>query len=141
MTNQEYQKDLEGKKVPELKELYNKTFGTPPASKKKKADLINDLVQKFSEINDDPNAEVVEETTEEVKVEAKPPSRRSTIIDAIKLHIWDRNTLAEYLHMINTEWPIDKNKAAISGTIADLRANKGWTCKIADDGRISTDPA
>lgn len=140
MTNQEYLKHLEGNKVPDLKTLYSKVFGTPPASKLKKPDLVKELHEKFCEVNPNTGNETVEEveTAEEVKVE-KPKSRRAMIIECIKEHIWDRNTLAEYLNECNPAWSVAKNKAAISGTIADLRANKGWTCKIADDGRISVD--
>jgi len=141
MTREEYKKHLEGTTAKDLKPLYKKVFGIPPASAKKKSDLVTELHKKFCEINPEDPVVAEEVEQEEVKVEVKTPSRRSLIIGAIKLHIWDRNTLAEYLHMVNPAWSINKNKAAISGTLADLRANKGWTCKVADDGRISVDPS
>ncbi len=66
----------------------------------------------------------------------KPGSRRGKIIEMVQEGMWDTKSLAEALHAINPEWPVDKNKAAISGTLADMRKNHGWIAKTNDDGRI-----
>jgi len=69
-------------------------------------------------------------------VTSRVGSRRSIIVESIKEGIWDTETLGEMLHMKNNTWPINKNKVAVSGTIADLRKNKGWEIKVDDKGRI-----
>lgn len=152
MTNQDYLKHLQGQKVPTLQELYEKTFQTRPPTRYLKKDLIEKLHDQFCKINTSENAEEVVEDPVEEKGEATPaeemgtrtkngmPSRRSLIIEAIQEGIWDTATLAEALHEKNPEeWPVDKNKAAVSGTIADLRANKNWKIKIDDKGRITVE--
>ena len=149
MTNQEYLKHLEEQRVPTLKDLYEKTFTNRPPSKYLKADIINKLHDHFDSINtvenakevtpDEPPAETPEAAPADMSSRTTKeggPSRRSTIIKMIREGIWDTATLAEALNEINPEWPIAKNKAAVSGTIADLRANKNWTIKIDEKGRI-----
>jgi hypothetical protein len=146
MTNQEYLNHLTGKNLSHLKPLYEKIFRQPPPTKFKKKDIIQKLYDKFKELNsENPNAEEFNpeidpqfgiEKKNYHKVTSRAGSRRSMIIDAIQEGIWDTVTLAEVLHMKNEEWPLKKNKVAVSGTIADLRKNKGWDIKVDDKGRI-----
>jgi hypothetical protein len=130
--------------VKELKPLYEKVFKQPPPIKKK--DIIQKLYNKFKDLNsENPNAEEYNPDIDPQfdikennyhKVTSRPGSRRSAIIDAIQEGVWDTITLAEMLYMKNENWLIKKNKVAVSGTIADLRKNKGWDIKVDNKGRI-----
>ena len=66
-------------------------------------------------------AKNVSEKKSAVKVE----SRRSQIIKLVQQNKWTAEKLAERLSKLNSEWEAPKNKAAITGTLADLR-KKGW---------------
>ena len=66
----------------------------------------------------------------------KKVSRRAKIIELAQQNKWTTEKLAEQLHKINTEWIVLKNKAAITGTLADLK-KKGWDVSKADTGVIS----
>ena len=148
MTNQEYLNHLTRRTVKELKPLYEKVFTNPPPFSYKKKQIIQKLYDRFKELNNqNPNAE---EYNPEIdpqfdisknnyrKVKAREGSRRSIIVECLKEGIWDTETMAEMLHFTNPEWPINKNKVAVSGTIADLRKNRGWKIVIDDKGRICT---
>jgi hypothetical protein len=146
MTNQEYRESLESPSVTKkiLQSKYEGTFLVRPPSRYKKGDLIDKLVEKFTELNqDNPHAEDVK--PEEPVVITTPstprsnngkPSRRSTIIQLVTQNIWDTDTLAEWLNLVNPEWPVKKNKVAISGTLTDMKRNHNWTVKPDDKGRI-----
>ena len=66
----------------------------------------------------------------------KKVSRRAKIIEMAQQNKWTKEKLAEQLHKVNSEWIVEKNKAAITGTLADLR-KKGWEVRNADSGAIS----
>lgn len=151
MTNEEYRKHLESLPLtskdaeqPTLQALYEKVFGVKPASRAKKKKVVEELHEKFCELNaDNPSAE---EPSEEEPTEEEAPkkvakgsrngSRRGKIIELVQENIWDTATLAEWLTLVNPEWPTGKNKSAISGTLADMRKNQGWVAKTTDEGRI-----
>jgi hypothetical protein len=66
----------------------------------------------------------------------KKVSRRGKIIELVQQNKWTAEKLAEQLHKVNSEWAVQKNKAAITGTLADLK-KKGWTVNKSDAGVIS----
>jgi hypothetical protein len=66
----------------------------------------------------------------------KKVSRRAKIIELAQQNKWTAEKLAEQLHKVNAEWIVAKNKAAITGTLADLK-KKGWEVSKADGGVIS----
>jgi hypothetical protein len=142
ITSAQYKKDLEGQTVATLREKYEKVTGVRAPSKFNKAALVNELVAKFIKLGG--KVELPQESVdvEEKKVTAKDRgsranSRRGTIIRCLREGIWDRETLAKHLNELNPEeWPIERNKAAITGTIADLRRNKGAKIETGDDGRL-----
>ena len=143
ITSAQYKKVLEGQTVTDLQAKYEKVTGVRAPTRFKKADLVNELVAKFIKLGG--KVEVPEPTATEDKAEEKAQktrgsregSRRGTIIKCLKEGIWDRETLAKHLHEMNPkEWPIERNKAAITGTIADLRRNKGAKIETGDDGRL-----
>ena len=149
MTNAEYKKHLEGlplnhKERPSLVTLHEQVFGQKPKSRAKKTAVVQRLYDKFMELNkdnpeaDEPLVETVntEPEVKEAKGNGVPGSRRGKIIEMVQENVWDTKTLAEALNVINPEWPVDKNKAAISGTLADMRKNAGWIAKTDDKGRI-----
>ncbi len=148
MSNEEYHRVLKDlplnhKERPSLVTLHEQVFGQKPRSRAKKTAVVQKLYNKFIELNkDNPNAD--EPITETVNTEpevkkagnSKPGSRRGKIIEMVQEGIWDTKSLAEALNAQNPDWPVDKNKAAISGTLADMRKNHGWIAKTNDDGRI-----
>lgn len=150
MTNQEYRDMLERlplrkKGGEDLTDLFTKVFGQKPQRRVRKNKVVEKLYNKFVEMNDSPDAdepmeqEAQEEaSTEEApkEVKTRPASRRGKIIEMLQENVWDIKSMAEALVAINPEWPVAKNKAAISGTMADLRKNKGWIIKIDDNGKI-----
>lgn len=66
----------------------------------------------------------------------KKVSRRGKIIELVQQNKWTTEKLAEQLHKINSEWAVQKNKAAITGTLADVK-KKGWSVSKSDAGLIS----
>ncbi len=148
MTNAEYRKHLDDlplnhKERPSLVTLHEQVFGQKPRSRAKKSAVVQKLYDKFVGLNkDNPNADepIVETTNTEPEVKkagnGREGSRRGKIIEMVQEQIWDTKTLAEALNAINPEWPVDKNKAAISGTLADMRKNHGWIAKTDDNGKI-----
>ena len=72
----------------------------------------------------------------EKKPEAKEMSRRGKIIELVQQNKWTVGKLAEHLEKTNKAWSASKNKAAISGTLADMK-KKGWTVDKNDAGVIS----
>jgi len=146
MTNQEYLNHLTRRTVKELRDLHHKITDQAVKRGWKKRDIIQKLYDKFKELNkDNPTADTYNpdidpavgiEKNNYHTVTSRPGSRRSIIIDAIKEGIWDTTTLAEMLNNRNEDWPLKKNKVAVSGTIADLRKNKGWKITTDDKGRI-----
>jgi hypothetical protein len=70
------------------------------------------------------------------KAAEKKVSRRAKIIELAQQNKWTADKLAEQLHKINNEWAVQKNKAAITGTLADVK-KKGWTVGKDDVGVIS----
>ena len=69
------------------------------------------------------------------KVAEKKVSRRGKIIELVQQNKWTTEKLAEHLHKINSEWDVKKNKAAITGTLADVK-KKGWSVNKSDTGVI-----
>lgn len=63
-------------------------------------------------------------------------SRRGKIIELAQQNKWTVEKLAEQLHKVNSEWAVQKNKAAITGTLADVK-KKGWTVSKNDAGVIT----
>ena len=146
MTNQEYLNHLTRRTLKELKPLHQKVFDQSSPKSLSKMHLIQKLYDKFKKLNaenpkaEDYNPEIdpqfgIQENNYH-KVTSRAGSRRSLIVEAIQEGIWDTATLAEMLHNKNEEWPIQKNKVAVSGTIADLRKNKGWKIVTDEKGRI-----
>ena len=154
MTVKEYRNDLEGKSVKALRALFEKVFGEAPKSRAKKAELVDELVAKYEEVRSaakgeeqvetEAAADAAEEAAQEEAADAAPKpksrgsregSRRGTIIEEVQFGIWDSGTLAEALNIVNSGWPVAKNKSAVAGTLADMRKNKGWTVRHSDDVR------
>ena len=69
------------------------------------------------------------------KTAKKQVSRRGKIIDLVQENKWTILKLAEELNKHNKKWQVDKNRAAITGTLADLK-KKGWGVSIGVDGVI-----
>ena len=69
----------------------------------------------------------------------KAVSRRGKIIDLVQENKWTIQKLAEDLNKHNKKWQVDKNRAAITGTLADLK-KKGWGVSIKADGVIQVKP-
>ena len=77
---------------------------------------------------------------EQTKKDAKKQvSRRGKIIDSVQENKWTIQKLAEELSKQNKKWQVDKNRAAITGTLADLK-KKGWGVSIGIDGVIQVKP-
>ena len=73
----------------------------------------------------------------ETKKSAKV-SRRGTIITLFKQQgTWTISDLAKKLEEMNKAWPAAKNKAAIKGTLADLKKNNSWAVKVDKAGLVS----
>ena len=68
----------------------------------------------------------------------KVESRRSQIIKLVQQNKWTAEKLAERLSKLNSEWETQKNKAAITGTLADLK-KKGWTVEKGSGGVIKVE--
>jgi hypothetical protein len=66
----------------------------------------------------------------------KKVSRCGKIIELVQQNKWTTEKLAEHLHKINDEWSVQKNKAAITGTLANVK-KKGWAVSKSDAGVIS----
>ena len=73
------------------------------------------------------------------KVAKKQVSRRGNIIGLVRENRWNISKLAEELNKQNKKWQINKNKAAITGTLANLK-KKGWGVSIGVDGVIQVKP-
>ena len=76
---------------------------------------------------------------QEKKTAKKSVSRRGKIIDLVKGNKWTIPKLAEELNKHNKKWQMEKNRAAITGTLADLK-KKGWGVSIKTDGVIQVKP-
>jgi len=75
-----------------------------------------------------------------VKEQKKPEkvSRRGTILTLFKQQgTWTIPALAKKLEEMNKDWPLTKNKAAIRGTLADLKKKGNWAIKSDKEGHIS----
>jgi len=155
MNSKDYQKDLGTKPLPVIKKLYIKIFQTPPPSHYNKPQMIEKLANKFEELYADA-PKFVNDEAEEVLVESPPVkpkkpngkrkkkkgSRRGRIIEELFLGIWDTALLAEALNIENRDWKVPQNKAAIAGTLADLRNRhhlKFVVGQAKDQGRIFLD--
>ena len=66
-------------------------------------------------------------------------SRRGKIIELVQENKWTISKLTEELNKQNKKWRINKNRAAITGTLADLK-KKGWGVSIGVDGLIQVKP-
>jgi hypothetical protein len=58
---------------------------------------------------------------QEKKTTKKVVSRRGKIIDLVQENKWTIKKLAEALGKLNKKWTAEKNRAAITGTLADLK--------------------
>ena len=67
----------------------------------------------------------------------KVVSRRSSIIQLTQKGGWTVPTLAKKLSQMNKEWTEKHNKAAIRGTLADLRKSNKWMVETDKEGKIS----
>ena len=76
---------------------------------------------------------------QEKKTVKKAISRRGKIIELVQENKWSIQKLAEELNRQNKKWLVNKNKAAITGTLADLK-KKGWGVSIKTDGVIQVKP-
>ena len=76
---------------------------------------------------------------QEKKTAKKAVSRRGKIIDLVQENKWSIQKLAEELNKHNKKWQMDKNRAAITGTLADLK-KKGWGVSIGVGGVIQVKP-
>ena len=74
----------------------------------------------------------------EKKSVEKVESRRSQIIKLVQQNKWTAEKLAERLNKLNSGWEAQKNKAAITGTLADLK-KKGWVVDKDADGVIKVE--
>lgn len=66
-------------------------------------------------------------------------SRRGKIVELVQENKWTIQKLAEELNKHNKKWQVDKNRAAVTGTLADLK-KKGWGVSIGVDGVIEVKP-
>ena len=73
------------------------------------------------------------------KTVKKVVSRRGKIIELVQENKWTVQKLAEELNKHNKKWQVDKNRDAITGTLADLK-KKGWGVGIGVDGVIQVKP-
>ena len=69
------------------------------------------------------------------KVVKASVSRRGKIIDLVQENKWTIQKLAEELNKQNKKWQVNKNRAAITGTLADLK-KMDWGVSIGVDGVI-----
>jgi len=76
---------------------------------------------------------------QEKKTTKKAVSRRGKIIDLVQENKWTIKKLAEELSKFNKKWTAEKNRAAITGTLADLK-KKDWGVSIKADGVIQVKP-
>lgn len=76
---------------------------------------------------------------QEKKTTKKAVSRRGKIIELVKENKWTIKKLAEELSKFNKKWTAEKNRAAITGTLADLK-KKDWGVSINPDGVIQVKP-
>jgi hypothetical protein len=67
----------------------------------------------------------------------KTVSRRGTIIQLAQKGGWTVPNLAKKLSQMNKDWDEGKNKAAIRGTLADLRKSKKWIVETDKEGKFS----
>ena len=67
----------------------------------------------------------------------KAVSRRGTIIQLAQKGGWTVPDLAKKLSQMNKDWEEKKNKAAIRGTLADLRKSKKWNVETDKQGKFS----
>ena len=74
-------------------------------------------------------------TTGKQNGNGKKVSRRAKIIELVQQNKWTAEKLAEHLNKVNSDWDVKKNKAAITGTLADVK-KKGWTVSKSDAGVI-----
>lgn len=66
----------------------------------------------------------------------KKVSCRAKIIELVQQNKWTVEKLAEQLQKVKSDWAVQKNKAAITGALADLK-KKGWQVSKGDSGVIS----
>jgi len=66
-------------------------------------------------------------------------SRRAKIVELVRENKWTVQKLAEELVKTNKKWSVKKNKAAITGTLADLK-KRGWGVSKKADGVIEVKP-
>ena len=66
-------------------------------------------------------------------------SRRGKIIKLVQENKWTISKLADELNKQNKKWLVNKNRAAITGTLADLK-KRGWGVIIGVDGVIQVKP-
>ena len=76
---------------------------------------------------------------QEKKTVKQVVSRRGKIIELVQQNKWTIKKLAEELNKHNKKWQVDKNRAAITGTLADLK-KMGWGVRIGVDGVIQVKP-
>jgi len=74
----------------------------------------------------------------EKKSTEKAESRRSQIIKLVQQDKWTVEKLAEHLNKLNSGWEVKKNKAAIAGTLGDLK-KRDWTVEKGVDGVIKVE--
>ena len=73
------------------------------------------------------------------RVPKKQVSRRGKIIDLVQKNKWTIQKLAEELNKQNKKWQVNKNRAAITGTLTDLKG-MGWGVSISVDGVMKVKP-
>jgi len=73
------------------------------------------------------------------KTAQKEGSRRAKIIKLVQENKWTVQKLAEELVKTNKKWSAEKNSAAITGTLADLK-KQGWSVSKKADGVIEVKP-
>ncbi len=76
-------------------------------------------------------------STKKKNSKEKVVSRRSTIIQLAQKGSWTVPTLAKKLNQMNKDWTEKNNKAAIRGTMADLRKSNKWLVETNKEGKIS----
>jgi len=69
----------------------------------------------------------------------KAVSRRGKIVELVQENKWTIQKLSEELNKHNKKWTAEKNRAAITGTLADLK-KKDWGVSIKTDGVIQVKP-
>ena len=76
-------------------------------------------------------------STKKKNSKEKVVSRRSIIIQLVQKGGWTVPTLAKKLSQMNKDWTEKNNKAAIRGTLVDLRKSNKWLIETDKEGKIS----